>query len=239
MQIFRIACRVSGVVIRAAGIAFILLLALCFTSIPWSALEWLASDAEIPDDDPAYIVVLGGGGIPSESGLMRTYYAAEAGHRFPRARLIVALPEDGPIEGSPLGLMAGELILRGIEPSRILYESEGTNTRYQALMVKKMLEADGLASPMLIVTSPEHMKRSLLAFRKVGFTRVAGYAAHATAAGGDLTYDEEDVGGGQAWTPSLGDRMLIRYGFWNHLGYLNRFVREICALTYYKVRGWI
>ena len=44
------------------------------------------------ETEPQYIVIMSGNGIPSESGLMRTYYGAEIGKKYSvQPRFIVAL----------------------------------------------------------------------------------------------------------------------------------------------------
>jgi hypothetical protein len=91
---------------------------------------------------PEYIVVLGGGGMPSESGLIRCWYAAMAANHFNRAKIIVALPGDTTSEKSSVSLMKKELILRGVEPSRIFFEPEGSNTRAQAVNISTVILKD-------------------------------------------------------------------------------------------------
>lgn len=95
-----------------AGLALLVLLTLCFTPVPWRIYRWLGTDSAALYAEPDYIVVLGGGGIPSESGLMRTYRAAEEGRRWPTARLIVALPGQVGADTSQADRMRAELILR-------------------------------------------------------------------------------------------------------------------------------
>lgn len=89
--------------------------------------------------NPDYIVVLGGSGIPSSSGLMRTWYAAEASSEYPDAQLIVAMPGDTSDSASSICRMVHELKIRGVTPERILLEDSGTNTRAQAMLIKELI----------------------------------------------------------------------------------------------------
>ena len=101
-------------------------------------------------------------------------------------------------------------------------EHEALNTHEQAEAIATLLGPDALDAPLVVVTSPFHVRRSFLCFRKVGFTNVTGLAAH------DVTA-EADFGG----------RVRLRYGFWDALETEIHFTREVVALLYYKLRGWI
>ncbi len=217
------------------GVALFLLFALCWSPYPWRMYYWLSMPEAVLDVEPEWIVVLGGGGIPSESGLIRTYYGALAAERFPGARVIVALPEYGDSEDSSLRRMRNELIMRGVDAGRIILEPKGSNTRAQAVEVARMVD---LESALLVVTSPEHMRRSVLSFRRAGFVQVGADAALDTSADGDMSLSAESIDD-KLLAPAVEGSLVLRYHFWNHLGYLNRVAREFTALTYYKVKGWI
>ena len=46
-------------------------------------------------------------------------------------------------------------------------------------------------------------------------------------------------GGNKTLLPNVGSNTSVRYQFWNHLKYEIMIAREMTALTYYKLRGWI
>jgi uncharacterized SAM-binding protein YcdF (DUF218 family) len=179
------------------------------------------SDADALED-PRYIVVLGGGGIPSDTGLMRTYYGAKHSSSFPDATVIVALPADEDPETSSVGRMKDELVLRGVPESSILMETEGRNTHEQAERIRAMLGPGEIDHPLHIVTERTHLRRSLLCFRKAGFSRVYGIGTHNT----DV---EADIGVGT----------FLRYTLWTNLQLQIRVLREIIATGMYRLRGWI
>jgi uncharacterized SAM-binding protein YcdF (DUF218 family) len=222
-----------------AGIFAILVLGSCFTSLPWDLYNSLASDPYRLSEEPEYIVLLGGGGVPSESGLTRAFAAARAAERYDAAYVVLALPYDTDLGQSAAGKMRAELILRGVDPERILIEREGRNTREQALNVAGVIDADPAEAVVLLVTSPDHMKRALGAFRKVGFERVAGSASFSEAIEMNLLYDPEELGGRKVPLPDGAGTLMVRYQFWNNLGYLGAVAREWTALTYYWAKGWI
>ena len=205
-----------------AAFAFGLQLLASLFRMPAWITDWLMRGGSPVPACPCHVVVLGGGGIPSESGLMRTYYAARLGASCPGAKFIVSLPTHQDPKVSSVGRMRDELVLRGIPASSILMEHEALNTHEQAEAIAKMLGPDSLNAPLVVVTSPFHVRRSFLCFRKAGFTNVAGLAAH------DVTA-EADFGGG----------VRIRYTFWDTLETEIHFTREVVALLYYKLRGWI
>jgi uncharacterized SAM-binding protein YcdF (DUF218 family) len=123
----------------ATGSVAAVMIILAFTSAPfwiWYGIGIKKAGISRPPD---FIVLLGGGGMPSESGLMRTWYAARVAGTFPLAKVIIALPGDPSDSLSALNLMKAELVVRGISPERILLEDSGTNTRSQAINIFKRI----------------------------------------------------------------------------------------------------
>ncbi len=225
------------------GCLFLILFIFCLTSAPfWTWYNMSTKHAGI-HRPPEFIVVLGGGGMPSESGLMRTWYAARLGNHFFRSKVIIALPGDTVDSLSSVYQMKEELILRGISGKRISFESLGTNTRAQALNIassritRYALRVTRDAS-LLIVTSPEHLYRAVRTFRKAGFLLVDGCPAFETAIESELSFDDRLLGG-KRWLPAIGKNMTVRYQFWTQLHYEQLVMREWLAIVYYKLNGWI
>ena len=205
-----------------AGIAFGLQLFASLFRMPSWLTDWLTNAGDALPDSPRVIAVLGGDGIPSETGLMRTYYAAQFGASCPDARFIVSLPAHQDPETSSVGKMRDELVMRGIPAAAVQLEYKALNTHEQAVAIAEMVGPDSLGAPVVVVTSPFHIRRTLLCFRRAGFTDVHGLAARNINA-------EADMG--------VGVRM--RYGFWDALETETHFTREVVAMLYYKLRGWI
>jgi len=208
--------------VRTAAAAFFLQILIAVVGPPRGSVRWLTGKAELMRAAPRYIVVLGGAGIPSEAGLIRVYYAAEYGRGLTNATFVVALPADGDPETSSVGRMRDELVLRGIPRDRILMETRGLNTHQQAVNIAGMLGPGALGEPMLVVTSPSHVRRSLLCFRKTGFSWVR-------AAPAENVDNEADPG----------PHARERYGFWNTLQFEVQMARELTAMAVYKLLGWI
>ena len=205
------------------GLCVLIALATTLSPAPHKALNWLREGPAQSIETPNYIVVLGGGGIPSESGLMRCYSAAELHDDYPEAEYIVSLPADGDPETSSVGRMKQELIMRGVPENMIRMESSGRNTHEQAVEIAKMLGEDELlVRTTLIVSSPYHIRRALLCFKKQGFLQLRASAAQSTGA-------EADMGG----------HTNLRYAFWNNLHLEIDILREWVALQVYKIKGWI
>ena len=225
-------------IIAAAGCAFFFILALPLTSIPWNWYRDLAYPGLQAVGEPHVIVMMGGGGIPSESGLMRSWKTAEAAALFPDASIIVAMPlEDGEIEP---GIIARELIMRGVEPTRILREPQGRNTREQATEIRRMLTGMNVPDTLVVglVTSPEHMKRTWFSFRKAGLESLVALPCWPEAISADLRYVESDLG-----APSLGGMVggsnMIKYRYWDNLAILVKCTREAVAYGYYWLLRWV
>ncbi|MCF8388398.1 MAG: hypothetical protein K9G47_10990, partial [Bacteroidales bacterium] len=89
---------------------------------------------------------------------------------------------------------------------------------------------------LMIITSPEHMYRSVLTFRKMGFKEVGGVPSFEDALDEELLFDKEER---KKKIKSLDRNVSLRYNMWNYLKYEISIIRESIAIAYYWVRGWI
>jgi uncharacterized SAM-binding protein YcdF (DUF218 family) len=185
--------------------------------------------------DPEYIVVMSGAGIPSASGLMRTYRTAAMGKKFPNAKIIVTMPGISSDTTSASYLMKKEIVIRGIDPYRISFENKGTNTRSQALAIKKIIKTN---PSILVISSPEHLYRSVASFHKAGLTKSVGEPAFSQATKVSFAFDDEDLGG-NTLIPDIGNNTHLRYQFWSNLRFQVIVYREYTAIAFYKLKGWI
>ena len=218
------------------GIFFSICILLAFTSQPYRCYHWLGTSKSELKWEPSTIILLGGGGMPSESALMRSWYVEKAAKSFPKANIIIAMPGDLTDSLSTPRLMQKELIMRRVNDTQIRFENEGTNTRAQALNCQGLIK---MQLPILLVTSPENMRRSVLCFQKTGFEKVNALPAFENAAEADFNFQDDELGGDKLLIPDVGRNLNIRYQLWNHLKYEIIVTREFFALAYYKVRGWI
>ncbi|HZL09335.1 MAG TPA: YdcF family protein [Prolixibacteraceae bacterium] len=221
------------------GMLFLVLLILSFTSLPYWGYYWLGTSQSEITEKPDYIVLLGGGGMPSESGLMRVFFVHRAAVESPKSRIIISIPGNPADSASTARMVAAELIQKGIDPQRILYEELATNTRSEALHLQRFNAENLTAKPVLLVTSPEHMRRAVLVFKKAGFTRLNALPTFENAIEANLFFDDDKLGGNKMPIPDIGNHTSVRYQFWNHLKYEILIAREMVALGYYKLRGWI
>jgi uncharacterized SAM-binding protein YcdF (DUF218 family) len=225
------------------GLFFTLMILMAFTSAPfwiWYNLGVKKAGIHRPPD---FIVVMGGGGMPSESGLMRCWYASEVANHFTRARIIIALPGDVKDSLSSVNQMKREMELRGIAGDRIFLEDSGTNTRAEALNILKIITNNDMSRvtrhvSLLIVTSPEHLDRAVLTFKKAGFMKVDGVPAFEKTIEADLNFNAGKLGA-RSWVPDVGRNITLRYEFWVHMEYEFLLLREYLALAYYKLQGWV
>ena len=145
---------------------------------------------------------------------------------------------------------AADLRLRGVEAERCEPRACGENTRAQAVALVRALE--GKEARVLLVTSPEHVRRACLAVRRAA--RDAGLEIDVRGlAAADLSL--EDHAGGLAEGGADGEGAIsrekdgpqneagvpeaFRYGFWNQAQYSVDSARECVALAYYWCKGWI
>jgi uncharacterized SAM-binding protein YcdF (DUF218 family) len=232
------AVRLIKFLLFISGSIFLLLCVLAFTKIPFHAYYGLGTSNSKITKAPVTIVLLSGNGIPSESGLLRAYYTARLANENPHARIIISMPGDLTDSVSAPQLTARELEIRGIEKDRIGFENLGRNTREQAQKLADGKTAAQLNLPVTLVTSPEHMKRAVLVFRKCGFTAVSGSPTFEFSLSTDLTFKDSDLKGNK-YVPPIGNNMQFRYQFWSHLKLEVLVIREYFGLAYYKLRGWI
>ena len=153
-------------VLLGFGILFLVFLILSFTSLPFWGYYWLGTSKSEIIEKPDYIVLLGGGGMPSESNLMRAFFVYRAATQSPDSRIILSIPGNSNDPKSTARLVADELIHKGIDSSRIFYEELGTNTRSQALRLQQYNSENLTGKAILLVSSPEHMRRAVLVFQK-------------------------------------------------------------------------
>jgi len=219
------------------GILALVMFLLSLTSIPFWSHYYLGIYGDKFKENPEAIVVLGGSGMPSSEGLMRTYYAAEIANIYQDIPIIISLPGDTTDSTSSIRLMANELIIRGVDSTRIMYENEGTNTRWEALNVKKRFFPN-FSPRIMIVSSPSHMYRSIKTFRKAGFEEVGGIASFGRANETELEYDAQALGGMEGM-PDVGRSISIRYAIWTRLHIQLMVLREYFAIAYYWMMGWI
>ena len=230
---------VLRICLLSLGGLFLLVLILSFTSIPYWGYYWLGTSKTQITEKPDYIVLLGGGGMPSESNLMRAFFVFKAAIESPESRIVISIPGNPADTNSTARKVSAELIRKGIEPDRIRFEESGTNTRSQALQLQKFNSEKLQEKSLLLVTSPEHMRRAVLVFKKLGFERVNALPAFENALEADLIFKDDELGGNKLPVPDIGNHISIRYQFWNHLKYEILIARELAALGYYKLRGWI
>ena len=221
----------------ASGLTFIVLCILAFTTIPYHMYHRLATYSLPGKLPPKAIVMLSGAGIPSENGLIRAYFTAGLANKYPEATIIVAAPGDTSDKMSDPVQIFNELTLRGVNPEQIVFETEGKNTRGQAM---NLINGSGKAfgnSNIILVTSPEHVKRAVKTFRRAGYAWVSALPTFESSLTEDLTFDDRDLKGNKL-IPPIGGNMQFRYQFWNHLKYEILVIREYFALAFYKVKGW-
>jgi len=205
---------------------------LSFTDIPYHAYHWLGTSNSKLSQKPGVIVLLGGNGMPSPDALIRAYYTAEAALEYKDAQIILALPYAEEDSLKQLELMARELVMRGVDSSRIRLEGRGFNTHSQAENIAA-LYPDKSKLTVLLVTSPEHMYRAVRTFLNEGFAHVGGAPAFERPVDEEMVKDKENT------KDTRVKNLALRYNMWSYMNYELLVLREYCAISYYKIKGWI
>ncbi len=206
---------------------------LSFTSVPFYWHRWLGEVEFVQQPtEPGTILMLGGGGMPSESNLMRLYYTAETAGRFPDSKVIIAHPA-----GDSTGVKMIKFLIRlGVDANRMSLMQEGHNTREQLIAFSKGLKNESACIAM--ITSPEHMRRTVMAARRLSLTCLIPIPAFENAMFIDLDYDFERAGGSD-FAPDVSGSDRLRYDFWNYLKLEIICLRETIAICYYWLNDWV
>jgi uncharacterized SAM-binding protein YcdF (DUF218 family) len=224
--------RMMRPLVLTSGLLGLVSIVLAFTRIPFDAHRWLGSAGGECEARVELIVVLGGSGMPSGPELLRLHRAAALAMDEPDADLLVVHPQDSAV----LDAMVHELILRGVDADRISVLPAGDNTREQALLCARRWE--GQEGSIALVTAPENMYRSVLAFRKAGVEQVCGVPAWDHASHHTFRYGHMIIGG-KAYLPDVSEAPGLRYTFWNYLKLEITCLREYLAIVYYRLNGWL
>lgn len=232
--------RVLRILFLTMGIISGGMLLFAFTTGPYHMYHWLGTSVSAYRFQPNYIIIMGGTGYPSESALMRSWYAAALAQQYPKAEVIITQPAAVCVrpELSDAWGIRNDLVMRGVDSSLIRLEIEGRNTREEALKVIAMAP-EARQKNCVLVTSPEHMRRSILTFRKAGFLHLGGLPAFNTSGAVNLDYKDSELGGRHEELPEVGGSLQLRYQFWNHLRYQIICYRELAGLAWYRIKGWI
>lgn len=230
--------QILKVLLITGGFIFLTFCILALTTLPYWAYYNLGTSNSKITAPPRTIVLLSGTGIPSESGLLRAYYTARLAQANPDAAVVISIPGDLSDSTGAAQLTAREILLRGIPKERIHFENTGRNTREQAQKLAAGKSQAQLNEPLTLVTSPDHMKRAVLAFRKCGFTKVSGLPTFEHSLESDLSFKDSDLKGNKI-APPIGNNLQVRYQFWTHLKLEILVLREYFGLGYYRLRGWI
>jgi len=243
--VLRILLRTTRITLISVGLLSLLFIALQFSSLPWQAYKGLWTVPAPSTKLPTHILVMGGSGIPGESGLMRTFYAAQAAREHPDADLFIAMPL-GTADSPASQAYRDEIQLRGISAERIHILEGGRNTREQALRLAELLAKETNSTCVLLVTSPEHTRRTAAAIRKTCDVPLRAFPAFPISLEDPLPWSAEELDTPELAPaspliaiPDIGSSMRLRYTLWTNLRYTHETLREYAALLYYRLRGWI
>jgi len=200
------------------GLVTLMALLLAFTGVHKRGAKWLATANYSSDCD--FIALLPAGAIPGPTMLMRAYQAVEEYKKNPRAKIVISHKTGEPMEKSTIWSIREELILRGVPESAILLEKKATNTAEHARYIRDGAFGDYRKDSYLIVTSPTHVRRSVMSFKAAGFAHVYAIAAKP-----------------RAGVEKMGSNHFLRYDIWYSLMQEIEIVREFVAIAYYKISG--
>jgi uncharacterized SAM-binding protein YcdF (DUF218 family) len=197
--------------------------------ISWQGAGYRPIDSPAEARGARTVVVLGAGNYTIRSrtlwlnelpvvAALRVIEGARVYAMLDRPTMIVSGGITGRDEGArpEAEAMRIALVQLGVPSERILVETESMNTRDEAAIVARMLAGRG-EQPIVLVTSPTHMKRSLAVFRRAGLDVIPSAAP----------FKPDHTNERLRWMPSDA-------GLW----LLDTAVYDFAATTYYTLRGW-
>ena len=209
-RLYRTAQRRTG---QAAALLLVVCLGLFYTPVLWV----VASPLLVVDSpQPADAIVVFGGGV-GESGRAGGSYQERVGqavdlYRGGFAEHVVF--SSGFVyafkEAEVMRALAAD---QGVFASDIFLETRAGSTRENVLFVREIAQREGWRQ-VLLVSSPYHMRRAILTWRKLA----PGIAATSTPAEGSQYY---------------------AHGFGASLEQIRGIAQEYAALAYYWAKGWI
>ena len=230
MKIASIFIRILKTLLLVLGGIFLLLLILSLTSIPYYAYRSLSLYKQQITEEPDAIILMGGSGIPSPKDLIRLYYTTIAAKENPNAKIVIAMPFHASESNEKREVIVQKIKLEGIDTNRIIWENQGFNTRSQVVEISNLIPK---SSRIMVVTTPDHMYRSIRCFEKVGFEKVASLPTF------EFPPDENELLSKKDTDITEMQNLNLRYNMWSYLQYEIMVIREYTAITYYWLHGWI
>jgi uncharacterized SAM-binding protein YcdF (DUF218 family) len=152
---------------------------------------------------------------PTREGWLRVMEAARL-HRVLGGVPVIPTGGHGSPGNTEAALMAHQLEELGVPAERIIKEEHARNTREHALLVPAILDVHGI-SRFVLVTSRQHIRRSMAAFRVVGLTPIPASP-------------EAFVSRGEPLEMYLPSRVALQLS--------ERVLYDLAGWCYYKIRGW-
>lgn len=212
------------------GGIFLLLFILSLTSIPYYAYRSLSLHEQQINEEPDVIILMGGSGIPSPNDLIRLYYTTIAAKENPNAKIVIAMPFHEAESIEKRGVIVQKMKVEGIDSNRIIWENKGFNTRSQVVEISNVIPK---SSRIMVVTTPDHMYRSVRCFEKIGFEKVAALPTF------EFPPDENELQSKEDTDITEMQNLNLRYNMWSYLQYEIMVLREYTAISYYWLHGWI
>jgi uncharacterized SAM-binding protein YcdF (DUF218 family) len=197
--------------------------------VMWQGGEYRPLESPADAHGASVVVVLSGGGATVQARgytlnqlpwvtALRVVEAARLYTLLDHPTIIVSggITDPSPGARPEAEAMRTAMVELGVPADRVVVEAESKNTREEAIIVARML-ADRPRQPVVLVTSPTHMGRSLAVFRAAGIDAIPSAAPYKS----DHSYER------LRWVPSDGGLRLS-----------DSVVYDIGAALYYRAKGW-
>lgn len=157
--------------------------------------------------------------LPNSSSVMRALEAARVYRLLGEPLVFVSGGDLGwKRDWAPEATAMRDLLVKlGVKPQRIILDSDSQNTHAHALNLVRLLKERGIPR-FVLVTSPTHLRRSILTFRAAGADPAPSPSASSI----------NNTRGWSEFWPSPEALLLTEQAMHDYLG-----------LFYYRLRGWL
>lgn len=176
--------------------------------------------------------------IGSEPSLMCGYITARSADQWPNAIIFVATSTTRKENSDPGTTIHKELVLRGVNTSRVRPETRGNSIHEHAQNIARQVGDTGLDLRVGIISADHRLRRMLLTFEKAGFANVSAITMETNSAN-LRTEQQNSTEDARPWVKDNGGKHSFGHQFFTNLHHEINIIREIFAHAYYKLRGWM
>ena len=235
---FKRVWKVFRIYFLIAGIVSSLVLAWMLAGWPFYFDRWLVV-SERPFEAEAIVCIPGGFSgnyLPTQAGWQRVYAAVQLYLDGFAPKVIFTGGGSGKISEAEVYAEVAQWL--GLPADAVAIEPNSSGTAghpYNILKLKSLLIKEG--TPLLIVTSPLHSRRTSMCFKKQGYTNFSMITGYSAKGGGAETVRSKKASEFKEYKPVKKRYNDVFRRLQRRTGRFFEALREYGAIFYYKIKG--